>query len=118
MAEILLVIQVMITLALVIIILLQQTSSDGLSGLGGGSGGGHNFLSSRSSANLLTRTTAILATAFMVNSLVLAILASQGGREESILDQYSETPAISGAEEPVTNEEKPQDSFDSAPLAQ
>ena len=53
---------------------------------GGDSGGFGNFLSGRQSANLLTRTTTILATCFITTSLVLAILASRATQAPSILE--------------------------------
>jgi len=71
---VLLVIHTIIVLFLIMMVLIQRTDSDGMGGLGGG--GGNQFLTGRSQANLLTRTTAILAVSFMVTSLWLAILAS------------------------------------------
>jgi preprotein translocase subunit SecG len=50
-------------------------------------------MTARGTTNLLTRTTAILATAFMVVSLVLAILAGQGREQRSIVDQIPAVPA-------------------------
>ncbi|HQU05527.1 MAG TPA: preprotein translocase subunit SecG, partial [Acidocella sp.] len=52
-------------------------SEGGGLGLGGGQGMG-NFMSGRGTANLLTRTTAILGTAFFVLSLSLALLYKGG----------------------------------------
>lgn len=77
MYTILLVAHTIIVLFLIVLVLIQRSSSDGLSGLGGG--GGNQFLTGRASANLMTRTTAILATAFICTSLVLAIMASRMG---------------------------------------
>jgi preprotein translocase subunit SecG len=51
--------------------------------MGGGTGG---FLSSRGTANVLTRTTAILAAVFFATSLLLSILASFERKPRSILD--------------------------------
>ena len=82
MEHVLLVIQVLLSLGLVGIILLQRSETDGF-GLGSGSGG--NLLSGRGTANLLTRTTAILATLFILNSLALSIIASRG--HSSIVDE-------------------------------
>jgi len=45
------------------------------------------MMSARGTANLLTRTTAILAGAFMLTSLVLAIMAGGQNRPRSIIDQ-------------------------------
>ena len=87
MLEVLLAIHLMIAAALIVVILLQRSEGGGLGiGGGGGAGGGGmgGFLSARGTANLLTRTTAILAACFMGMSLLLAILAD-GGRPTSII---------------------------------
>lgn len=83
MYTILLVTHTILVLFLIVLVLIQRSSSDGLSGLGGG--GGNQFLTGRSQANLLTRTTAILAAAFFATSLILAIMASRM-TESSIVD--------------------------------
>jgi preprotein translocase subunit SecG len=75
MYTILLVIHSIIVLFLIALVLVQRTDSDGMGGLGGG--GGNQFLTGRTQANLLTRTTAILAAAFFVTSLTLAVMASR-----------------------------------------
>lgn len=80
---VLLVIHTIIVLFLIMMVLIQRTDSDGMGGLGGG--GGNQFLTGRSQANLLTRTTAILAAAFMITSIWLAVLASHI-TERSIID--------------------------------
>jgi preprotein translocase subunit SecG len=84
MATILLIIHLLLALALVGVILLQR-SEGGALGIGGGGMGG--LMSGRSSANLLTRVTAILAAIFITTSLVLAIIASNQSAPRSILDQ-------------------------------
>lgn len=91
MNTVLLVIQAMTAIAMVIVILIQRSSSDGLGGLGGGSS--NAFLSGRASANLLTRTTAILATIFLINSLVLATIASRGNHRESLIESIEKNGA-------------------------
>lgn len=73
MQAVLLVIHVIIAIALIGIILIQRSDSDGF---GLGSGSGSNFMSGRGAANFLTRTTSILATVFIINSLVLGIMAA------------------------------------------
>ena len=70
----------MLVLALIGVVLLQRSEGGGL-GIGGGGG----FMSSRGSANLLTRTTAILAGCFFATSLVLSILAGWGRAPTSII---------------------------------
>ncbi|WP_138380062.1 preprotein translocase subunit SecG [Luteithermobacter gelatinilyticus] len=94
MQEVILVIHLILAIALVVTILLQQ-SEGGALGIGGGPTG---LISSRSAANLLTRTTAVLAGAFFITSLVLAILAKEDGDDGSVLDQ---PPAVE-AEQPET----------------
>ncbi len=89
MTTILLVIHVLLALGLVGSILLQR-SEGGALGIGGSGGG---MMTARGQANFLTRLTAILATAFIVTSLVLAILASQNRKPRSVLDV---APAQSG----------------------
>ncbi|MGE4482292.1 preprotein translocase subunit SecG [Acidocella sp.] len=72
MIKVLLVLHVFVTVALIGVVLIQRSEGGGL-GLGGGQGMG-NFMTGRGTANLLTRTTAILGTAFFVLSLALALL--------------------------------------------
>lgn len=86
MQTVLLVIHLILAISLVGFILVQRTSADGLGGIGGGGGGGSNFLTGRASANLLTRTTAIIATLFILNSLALAFIASHRSQPASLLD--------------------------------
>ena len=88
MSTVVLVIHLIIATALVGVILIQRSEGGALSGLGGGTMGG--LMTARGTANLLTRTTAILATCFIVTSMVLALLASHGRAGRSILDT---TPA-------------------------
>ena len=85
MIPVLLAIHLMLALALVGVVLIQRSEGGGL-GIGGG-GGMSGLMSGRGTANLLTRTTAILAAAFFASSLTLAILESSQGMRHSILDQ-------------------------------
>jgi preprotein translocase subunit SecG len=70
----------MIVATLIATVLLQKSEGGGL-GVGGGAG----FMSSRGTANLLTRTTAILAVGFFVTSLLLSWLASYNRAPASII---------------------------------
>ena len=91
----LLVIHMMIAAALVGVVLLQK-SEGGALGIGGGGGGG--FLSGRGTANLLTRTTAVLAAAFYATSLGLTLIAQHTAPAGSVLDKPAVTaPAVPGA---------------------
>jgi len=73
MITVILVIHLIITIALVGVILLQR-SEGGALGIGGSSSGGSLF-TARGAANALTRTTAILATAFFITSILLTMLS-------------------------------------------
>jgi len=79
MIKVLLVLHVFVTIALIGVVMIQRSEGGGL-GLGGGQGMG-NFMSGRGTANLLTRTTAILGTAFFVLSLGLALLYKGGSAD-------------------------------------
>jgi preprotein translocase subunit SecG len=98
MTTVILVIHLLIAIALVGVILIQRSEGGGL-GMGGG--GMSGFMTGRATANLLTRTTSILALAFMSTSLVLAILAKGTHEKASILDQPSPVPVQEPAPEPV-----------------
>jgi preprotein translocase subunit SecG len=82
MQTVVILIHLMIVIAMVGLVLLQKSEGGGL-GMGGGTGG---FLSSRGSANVLTRTTAILAALFFVTSLFLSWEAGYEHKPRSILD--------------------------------
>ena len=86
MTTVLLIIHLFVTLALIGVVLIQRSEGGGL-GVGTSQGMG-SFMSGRGTANLLTRTTAILATAFFVLSLGLALLnrGTTVGNGRSILD--------------------------------
>ena len=90
----------MIVVVLIGAVLLQKSEGGGL-GMGGGAG----FMSSRGTANLLTRTTAVLACGFFATSLLLSWLASLDRKPASIIGTQAppaqSQPASSGPT-PVT----------------
>lgn len=95
MESVILVIHMLIALALVGVILIQRSEGGGL-GIGGGTMGG--MMSTRGTANLLTRTTGILAGIFFLTSIVLAILAGGHSQPSSIIDTLPQTaPAAPAA---------------------
>ena len=69
METVIIVIHLMVIVALVAVILMQRSEGGAL-----GIGGGSNFLSTRSQANVLTRSTAILAAVFFATSIGLTLL--------------------------------------------
>src|SRR6266571_2529309 len=84
MIVLLFVIHVLIALALVGVVLLQK-SEGGALGMGGG--GMSGFMTGRSTANVLTRTTMILAVLFFVTSLALVLVSNSGRAPRSAIDQ-------------------------------
>ena len=87
MENVLIVAYLLIVLALIAVILLQR-SEGGALGIGGGGGG---FMTARGSANLLTRTTAILATLFFLTAIGLTVLSEFDRGTSSILERATST---------------------------
>jgi preprotein translocase subunit SecG len=92
MITVIIVIHLMVVLTMIAVVLLQKSEGGGL---GIGSTGG--FLSSRGTANVLTRTTAYLALTFFATSLMLSWLASFDRKPSSILN----TGAPAGQSQPA-----------------
>jgi len=67
-----------------LVVLLQRSEGGGL-GIGGGGGGG--FMTARGTANLMTRTTTILAIGFFTTTIILAIMAGYTTEPASIVDE-------------------------------
>lgn len=97
METILLVILIVIAVAMIGIVLLQR-SEGGALGIGGGPGA---MFSARGTANLLTRTTAVLGALFMILSLVLAILSGGWSEGDSVLDAAGEAEPAPVAADPL-----------------
>jgi preprotein translocase subunit SecG len=72
MLTVIIVIHLMLVVAMIGVVLLQKSEGGGF--VSGGTGGG--FLTSRGTANVLSRTTALLAVGFFLTSLLLSWLAS------------------------------------------
>ena len=83
----------LISLALVGVILLQKSEGGGL-GIGGGSAGG--MMTARGAADLLTRSTMVLASLFVLTSIVLAILATTN-KPSHVIDTSLAKPATTSA---------------------
>ena len=104
MQHVIIVIHLMLVLALIGVVLLQRSEGGGLGIGGGGGGGGGGFMSSRGTANVLTRATAILAGLFFCTSLILSILAGYSRKPASILGGASapiSAPAVPGSTPPI-----------------
>ena len=111
MQNVLIIIQLFISVALIGAVLLQR-SEGGALGMGGGGSGLGGLFSPRGAADTLTRTTAILAALFFLTSLILTLLALHGRpQSQSILDQQ----AAPGKIQPLTLPQKPAPTKPSSP---
>lgn len=98
MQTVIIVVHLMIVLAMIGLVLLQRSEGGGL-GMGGGGGG---FMTSRGSANVLSRGTAILAGSFFVTSLLLSILAGMDRKPTTLINSGPAAPA--GVPQPPTSQ--------------
>jgi preprotein translocase subunit SecG len=100
---ILLVLHVCLALAIISLILLQKGSgaSMGASLGGGGGGGAGSIFGASGSSNFLSKTTAILATAFFINSLALAYLAANRDGPTSVVDMIETETSVESVETPA-----------------
>lgn len=90
-----------IFVAIMIGLILLQKSEGGALGMGGG-----GLMTARGTANLLTRSTAVMATLFFVSTLVLAMNFKGSKSSESILDAAA--PVNQAQKEmPVVDHSKP-----------
>jgi len=87
-------IHLMLVLAMIGVVLLQKSEGGGLVSSTSG------FMTGRGTANVLTRTTALLAAGFFITSLVLSLLAGHGRAPTSLINTgggpAQETPAPGG----------------------
>ena len=86
MENLILVSNIVLAILLVVIILLQR-SEGGALGLGISQ---DSFVSSRSASNFLTKTTAIIATLFIVTSVLLTIISKGDIPTSSVLEKEVE----------------------------
>lgn len=83
--NLLLVLEILVSLALIGVVLLQR-SEGGALGMGGGPSG---FMTARGAGDLLTRTTWILGAAFFIIALVLTILSGRERGASSVVDRLN-----------------------------
>ena len=86
MENFILVLNIILAIILVIIILLQK-SEGGALGIGASQ---DSFISSRSAGNLLTKATAIIATLFIITSILLTIIGQKEISTSSVLEKVEE----------------------------
>jgi preprotein translocase subunit SecG len=93
----LLILQAMVALVLISLILMQRSEGGGLAGGGSPTG----MMSARGASDFLTRGTSILATAFIVLSILLAALAA-GQRSGRVIDPNLARPIAPVPAAPAT----------------
>ena len=86
MENFILVLNIILAIILVIVILLQK-SEGGALGIGASQ---DSFISSRSAGNLLTKATAIIATLFIITSILLTIIGQKEISTSSVLEKVEE----------------------------
>ena len=79
-------INIILAVLLIIVVLLQK-SEGGALGIGNSQ---ESFISSRTAGNFLTKITSILATLFILTSLILTIISNKNVPTTSILDTVEE----------------------------
>ncbi len=105
MEAVLLAVHIIIAVTLIGLILIQQgKGADAGAAFGGGGGGGgasSTVFGSQGSGNFLTKTTAVLATAFFITSLFLSYLSGQ------VSAQKAEAIEVLNRVEQIQSEDKP-----------
>ena len=91
MENIILTLNIILAILLVVIILLQK-SEGGALGLGVSQ---DSFISSRSAGSFLTKTTAIIATLFIITSIALTIISKEEFSSSSVLEIVEEEKDLS-----------------------
>ena len=86
MENLILILNIILAILLVGVILLQR-SEGGALGLGISQ---DNFISSRSAGSILTKTTAIIATFFIITSISLTIMSKDEFSSSSVLEKIEE----------------------------
>jgi preprotein translocase subunit SecG len=86
--NLLLVLEIIVSVMLVVVVLLQQ-SEGGVLGVGGGPSG---FVTARGAGDLMTRITWILASLFFILALTLTILAGRERGASSVVDRLKIDP--------------------------
>ena len=86
MENIILILNIVSAVLLVAVILLQK-SEGGALGIGVSQ---ENFISSRSAGSILTKTTAIIATFFIITSISLTIMSKDEFSSSSVLEKIEE----------------------------
>jgi preprotein translocase subunit SecG len=106
---ILLVLHVVLALGIISLVLLQRGAGANAGAVL--SGGAGSVFGASGSSNFLSKTTAILATAFFINSLVLAYMAAHREGPRTVIDEIEQVQQVeTKAPEPAM--QKPEQAID------
>jgi preprotein translocase subunit SecG len=100
MHQVLTILQILVSVALVGLVLLQQGKGAD-AGAAFGSGGSGTIFGSRGSASFLSRATAVLAAAFFCNSIALAYMSVRSTEPQSITERFGISTELPTSSEPV-----------------
>ncbi|PJG59075.1 preprotein translocase subunit SecG [Aeromonas cavernicola] len=103
MYEILLVLYLLVSLALIGLVMVQQGKGADM-GASFGAGASNTVFGSSGSGSFLTRTTAILATLFFVISLVLGSMSSNKVKQGGEWDDLQQTNKVEQIKEPASKD--------------
>ena len=106
--SVLIIFDVLLAIAMVVFILLQQGKGAN-AGAAFGSGASATVFGSRGSASFLSRTTAVLATLFFMNSLGLAHLASNQPAPKSVIERMGIEQGTTGGSPSILPQADPQE---------
>ena len=90
---------IILAILLVVVILLQK-SEGGALGIGASQ---ESFVSSRSASNFLSKTTGIIATIFIITSILMTILSQKEISRTSVLEKIEEKQESSEPEIPKSD---------------
>jgi preprotein translocase subunit SecG len=111
---ILLVLHVVLALGIISLVLLQKGAGANAGAvLGGGAG---SVFGASGSSNFLSKTTAILATAFFINSMVLAYMASHREGPATVVDEIEQLRQVDEGEPESTLKQLDQTTDETVPL--
>ena len=99
MENFILLINIIAAILLIIVILLQK-SEGGALGIGASQ---ESFISSRSASNFLSKTTGIIATIFIITSILMTILSQKEISRTSVLEEVEEKQDSSEPEIPKSD---------------
>mgnify|MGYP001491693584 CR=1 FL=1 len=91
-----LILNIILAILLIVVVLIQK-SEGGALGLGASQ---DSYISSRSAGSFLTKTTAILATLFIITSISLTIMSKEEFSSTSVLEKIEEDEDKEDSSEP------------------